>query len=241
MKRLLWLDDNRNPFLNLEDKLPDLKIDEIHWVKDYKEFVKWINMYGAPAAVSFDHDLAEEHYTPEYFWSDYEGSKNFQEWKRLSYEFETGEGCARYLVEYCEGNGIGLPEVFVHSGNMVGADWIVSRIKSYDKTTLLTNKTGSGIGPEPDVEKIKTADLRRSDLLHYKMLSEKVGHRVGSIELAINYYYDNFEHGGIAKRLEKSLWYGDVYSKIIVLLLSIIGFGLYIYRECIFNLMSNTI
>jgi len=32
-------------------------------------------MYGLPDAISFDHDLSSEHYTPEYFWDDYEASK----------------------------------------------------------------------------------------------------------------------------------------------------------------------
>ena len=58
MKKLLWLDDVRNPFEN--DWLnfsPIGKNVEVHWVKSYDEFIKWITDNGVPDAVCFDHDL----------------------------------------------------------------------------------------------------------------------------------------------------------------------------------------
>jgi hypothetical protein len=125
MKNLLWLDDLRNPFLNEEDKVPnDIHEWNINWVLNYKQFVKWIQMYGLPDAISFDHDLAEEHYTPEYFWNNYEESKNFQDWKSKSYKFKTGEGCAEWLAKYCSDYKFYLPEIFIHSANPIGADKI---------------------------------------------------------------------------------------------------------------------
>ena len=54
MKRLLWLDDFRNP----ADFVKGDYI--ISWVKNYKEFCTFINENGLPNVVCFDHDLGEE-------------------------------------------------------------------------------------------------------------------------------------------------------------------------------------
>lgn len=136
MKRLLWLDDIRNPFLNEEGKVPTDKNGEdysIHWVLNYEQFVKWIELFGLPDAISFDHDLADEHYTPEYFWDNYEESKKFQEWRSQNYQEKTGMDCAKWLVDYCMDNGKKLPEIFVHSANPVGADNIKGLLNNFIK------------------------------------------------------------------------------------------------------------
>jgi hypothetical protein len=123
MKNLLWLDDLRNPFLNEENKIPgDIHEWNINWVLNYKQFVEWIQMYGLPDAISFDHDLAREHYTPEYFWDNYDESKKYQEWKSKKYKFKTGKECAEWLVEYCSKSKKILPTTYVHSANPIGAD-----------------------------------------------------------------------------------------------------------------------
>jgi len=130
-RKLLWLDDLRNPFLNEEKKISsDIFNDwDIHWVLNYKDFVKWIELYGLPDAISFDHDLAKEHYTPSYFWDNYEESKNFQDWKSKSYKYQTGEGCAKWLVKHCTYANKKLPKIFIHSANPVGVDKIKNVIK----------------------------------------------------------------------------------------------------------------
>ena len=123
MENLLWLDDLRNPYLDEEKKLPKTKRNwNINWVLNYEQFVKWIGLFGLPNAISFDHDLAEEHYTPEYFWNDYEESKKFQDWKSKTYQEKTGMDCAKWLVHYCLNNNKVLPKIFIHSANPVGAD-----------------------------------------------------------------------------------------------------------------------
>lgn len=128
-RTLLWLDDTRNPFLNDEGKVPSF-FDAIHWVVNYDQFTAWISKFGLPEAISFDHDLADEHYTPAYFWNDYEESKKFQEWRSQFYRHKTGEDCAKWLVAYCNGRGEELPIVFVHSANPVGADKIMEALKT---------------------------------------------------------------------------------------------------------------
>lgn len=127
MEVLLWLDDNRNPFLNKENKVPLNDKGNpyvIHWVRNYEEFKEWVDANEIPYAVSFDHDLADEHYTPEYFWNDYESSKKFQDWKKETYTEHTGEECAKFLIGYCESNNKVMPKIFIHSANPVGANYI---------------------------------------------------------------------------------------------------------------------
>lgn len=138
MKNLLWLDDYRNPYLNLEGKAPlDPDTGEYYntnWVLNYEQFTQWISMFGLPDAISFDHDLADEHYTPEYFWNDYQESKKYQEWKSKDYKEKTGYDCAKWLIEYCLDNGnLKLPEIYIHSANPVGADNIKHLLENYTK------------------------------------------------------------------------------------------------------------
>lgn len=136
MKNLLWLDDLRNPFLDEEARVPfGVYHWNINWVLNYEQFVKWIKMYGLPHAISFDHDLADEHYTPEYFWDNYEESKKFQDWKSKTYKEKTGVDCAKWLVKYCKKNKLKLPEVFIHSANPVGADNIKYYLENFIKLT----------------------------------------------------------------------------------------------------------
>ena len=134
MKKLLWLDDRRNPFLNSIGVSRQGERDyEVHWVRDYHEFMQWLSTFGLPDAISFDHDLAEEHYTPEYFWDNYEESKKFQKWKSQFYTEGTGLDCAEYLIDYCKCSKTNLPVVFIHSANPVGADKIAKVINNFIK------------------------------------------------------------------------------------------------------------
>ena len=134
MKNLLWLDDIRNPFIDEEKRVP-IGNDKwnINWVLNYEQFVQWIEIYGLPDAISFDHDLADEHYTPEYFWDDYEESKKFQEWRGKTYQEKTGMDCAKWLVDYCMDNKVELPKFYVHSANPVGADNIRGVLNNFIK------------------------------------------------------------------------------------------------------------
>lgn len=96
----LFLDDERQPnkFLN----------DVRAWVvvRNYKAFVEVITRNGLPNFISFDHDLADEHYVQS---ADY---SRFKE--------KTGYDCAKWLVEYCMSTKQPLPDWQVHSMNPVG-------------------------------------------------------------------------------------------------------------------------
>ncbi len=98
--RRLFLDDFRDP--------PDVSWDV---VRNYDEFVTYIGQYGVPDMLSFDHDLAEEHYRiwPRHEDDEYPPNESFVE--------RTGLDCAQYLVDHK------LPIHWwqVHSANPVGA------------------------------------------------------------------------------------------------------------------------
>lgn len=139
-KTVVWLDDirnpweisyhKRNPFLNSIHTVNDLsleengyKIYEIVWVRSYQEFTSYImSQKQLPHIISFDHDLADEHYTPKEYWEDYEASKKYQEEKSKNYKEKTGYDCALFLVELCMAKNKSIPEYNVHSANPVGAD-----------------------------------------------------------------------------------------------------------------------
>lgn len=89
-------------------------------VRNYNEFVRTIIDEGIPQAVSFDHDLADEHY------NDFHGYNEYQE--------KTGYHCAKWLIDYCIDNNQELPTaIFIHSMNPVGAQNIASLFNTYRK------------------------------------------------------------------------------------------------------------
>ena len=100
MKYNLFLDDVRDPNKFLDDTRT--------WVvvRNYNQFTETIEKQGLPDFISFDHDLADEHYGA-----------------RLEYEKfkeKTGYDCARWLIEYCMKTNQALPLWQVHSMNPVG-------------------------------------------------------------------------------------------------------------------------
>jgi hypothetical protein len=136
-ERILWLDDLRNPFIDIEGRVPKENL-IIDWVLNYEQFVQWIEKYGLPKIISFDHDLADEHYTPEEYWHDYQVSKDYQD--AQNYQEKTGMDCAKWLVDYCIDNKKSLPIFYVHSANPVGADNIRGILNNYLKHCSLNLK-----------------------------------------------------------------------------------------------------
>jgi hypothetical protein len=120
----LFLDDIRNP----EDVLVYIPKCQYYidreWVivRSYDEFVNTIIEKGVPQAVSFDHDLADEHY----------GMQDNIEYGMLTEK--TGYHCAQWLIYHCMDNNIELPIViFIHSMNPVGSQNIISLFNTYFK------------------------------------------------------------------------------------------------------------
>ena len=103
---LLWIDDIRNPFLNVENKVPNCE--SIHWVLNYSQFILYIEKLGLPDVISFDHDLAD-------------------------IDDKSGYDCAKYLVDYCMDNNKRLPSFRVHSANPVGKENIEYLLNNFKR------------------------------------------------------------------------------------------------------------
>ena len=127
----LFLDDERKPYDVKWVRLP-FAVWEV--VRNYNEFVLHVTKYGVPEFVSFDHDLADEHYEVmlkeveaqqyTFFFEDDQGGMN------LTFDYgkeKTGYDCAKFLVDFCAKNGYKFPEYEVHSMNPVGG----KRIRDY--------------------------------------------------------------------------------------------------------------
>lgn len=122
MKYKLFLDDYRNPFdcvgyMNRRIGRDSTKyIGEWVIVKDYNQFCDIITEKGLPELVSFDHDLANEHYLYDLAtkddWNDY----------YLTEHEMTGYDCAKWLIDYCMIHGKKLPKYFIHSMNPIGSE-----------------------------------------------------------------------------------------------------------------------
>jgi hypothetical protein len=122
MKKL-FLDDIRSPKDAIG--LVPSHMNQFYWANDWRvvrshdEFVDCIEKNGVPDFVSFDHDLADEHY------KDLEGNHE-----------KTGYESAKWLVDYCVDNAVGLPEYQVHSANPVGKKNIEGYLENAKKHIL---------------------------------------------------------------------------------------------------------
>ena len=106
MKRLLWVDDCRNP--NEADWLRHSPIAfpfEVHWAKSHDEAVAYMERHW-PDAVCLDHDLGEE---------------------------RTGYDIAKYIVNRCLIEGLPLPAYASQSDNPVGRENILQLFENYKK------------------------------------------------------------------------------------------------------------
>ena len=139
MKKL-FLDDIRIPKDAIG--LVPSNMNQFYWendwdvVKNYSEFCDYIQKYGSPDFVSFDHDLADDHYNDLFF--DENWSKNDTDvvLKYDDYKEKTGYECAKWLVDYCLENGLQLPDYVVHSANPVGKKNIESYLLNAKKHLL---------------------------------------------------------------------------------------------------------
>jgi hypothetical protein len=123
----LFLDDERIPSRVSWVSLPK----GVDWVivRNYEQFVDFIDSNGLPVFVTYDHDLADQHYSmtiEEVKQSSYEDVIN-------SYSEKTGYDCAKWLVQHCLKNDIKHPSYSVHSLNPIGKQNIESLINSYNR------------------------------------------------------------------------------------------------------------
>lgn len=125
MKYNLFLDDERNPSDVTWVALPN-----IQWViiRNYNDFINYIENHGLPEICSFDHDLGTSAYK-EYFRSRFTNTpidySNIQE--------KTGYDCAKWLATYCVDNKLDIPLYYVHTMNGLGGKNINSILESARK------------------------------------------------------------------------------------------------------------
>lgn len=129
MKRL-FLDDIRNPIDCTTYMNPStIYLEDWDVVRTYDEFVNYVTKNGVPDEISFDHDLADEHYDPSMYKSKEEYGEKYE-----SFREKTGYDCARWLSQYCIDNVIPMPKTcYVHSMNPVGRDNIWGVLNSLKK------------------------------------------------------------------------------------------------------------
>lgn len=125
----LFLDDERVPSDVKWKELP--RPERWHIVRNYEQFISFINDNGLPEFVAFDHDLADFHYevmqqeVNSFYHDDGDLPKTFDYGSE-----KTGFDCAKWLVEHCHENSLAFPNYVVHSLNPVGAERIDQYINS---------------------------------------------------------------------------------------------------------------
>ena len=129
MKKLLWLDDVRNPFVMADWLLQwspeyyyekDNGTHEVIWVKDYHEFIDWIQENGLPTEIGFDHDLADVVYS----------KRGNIDMLKSTWKEKNGMDAAKWLVDYCIEHKKGMPQFFVQSANPVGKKNIITLLNN---------------------------------------------------------------------------------------------------------------
>jgi len=135
-KTKLYLDDYRSPIDCVKymhqkiGKLNPIYLEQ-DWVivRNYIDFIWYIQKNGLPDLISFDHDLAAGHYHRNM----QEGNINYDTDDFQDDDNKTGYHCAQWLVEYCMQNKLKLPDWIVHSMNPSGTKNIESLLTSFDK------------------------------------------------------------------------------------------------------------
>jgi len=120
----IFLDDIRHPqdcLLYMHQRIGTLNpiyLQEWVIVRNYDEFVNVVsNNIDNITHVSFDHDLADEHY-------------DHTTWESPMYLEKTGLDCAKWMKDFYEKNNTDLPTMFVHSMNPVGTKNIINLFKN---------------------------------------------------------------------------------------------------------------
>jgi hypothetical protein len=133
MKKLLWLDDIRDPKDNMwHNWLATREVNPFHyditWVTNYNDFVAWIKSNGLPDVICFDHDLGEDVARERV--SNGMSKRQARIKKR---ETKSGHEAAKWLVDYCIDKDLDLPTWRIQSANPVGAENINSLLTNYAK------------------------------------------------------------------------------------------------------------
>lgn len=124
----LFLDDDPN---RIPHKLAWIELPLVEWtiVRNYNDFVATIKKRGLPTTVSFDHDLADEHYV-EYTAAHDKDSPSFGKIRYDQLKEKTGYDAAKWLAQFCVDNNTPIPLYYIHTLNPVGRMNIFSVLES---------------------------------------------------------------------------------------------------------------
>lgn len=120
-------------------------------VRNYAEFVEYLDEKGIPDLISFDHDLAMEHYPVG-------ENKAGQKLPYSSYREETGLHCARFIIE----NKLPLRHWAVHSLNVQGRINIERELRRYHSRGEVRGLQIPFEIKQPEEEKEEVTAPRRS-------------------------------------------------------------------------------
>ncbi len=129
----LFLDDERVPYSphgsGIEDAFnytQNIDYVNLDWfvVRSFEEFVAYIEKNGTPQLISFDHDLADEHYQYLLTQNDVDYTK---------YKEKTGMECVKWLCDYCLDNDKKFPKHLIHTQNIIGGKNMLEYIKNFNK------------------------------------------------------------------------------------------------------------
>lgn len=125
----LFLDDERFP-----KDVKWIELPSVQWVivRNYRQFVETIQRDGIPQTVSFDHDLADEHYD-EYRNSHDEMMLTCGTFRYDKVKEKTGYHCAQWLAQYCVDKNIPIPVYYLHTMNDIGKQNMKSVLESAKK------------------------------------------------------------------------------------------------------------
>jgi len=122
----LFLDDLRT----LDMIYPNANPKDWVIVRNFHQFVNYIQKYGLPDYISFDHDLGIEH-TKYYFNNG--GHASPPDPLKADFKEKTGYDAAKWLVDFCVENEKSLPLWHVHSHNPVGSENIRTYLRNAEK------------------------------------------------------------------------------------------------------------
>lgn len=120
----LFLDDIREPNWVTYYKT-DPNYNKLEWVivRSHDEFVDYVTKNGMPSLISFDHDLADEHYAV------------YDKIETTVPEFKekTGYESLKWLCDYAIDNNTPLGEIKFHTANYVGMKNMSTYLFNFEK------------------------------------------------------------------------------------------------------------
>lgn len=132
MKKLIWLDDMRNPLDEkwikwMHQNNVDVSHHEITWVKNVPDFVCEIKQFGLPNIICFDHDLGQD-IASEMVKIGFSNRYS----RGLKKNILNGQYAAAWLVYYCSVNNLDLPKWKIQSENIEGSKKIRELLNSFE-------------------------------------------------------------------------------------------------------------